>query len=116
MAHDRLNHARQRKARQKLRPKLLKHQMQTSEELVEAKNNVVLLAKVTAVTRLTPGWHEGVKMTPHISELTVEGVNSGVMLSNGASKLQGGEVESMAGGVSSHAPISSEWKARRQDP
>jgi hypothetical protein len=35
-------------------------------------------------------------MTPHISQLTVEGVDGGVLLSNGAIKLQDGDVESVA--------------------
>jgi predicted metal-dependent hydrolase len=66
---------------------------------VEAKNTVVLLVKVTAVTRPTARRREGVKTTPHVSQLTVGGVNRGVMLSNGTSKLQGGDVESEASGL-----------------
>jgi hypothetical protein len=47
---DRLYHGRQRRTSQKPSPKLLKLRTQTSEELVEAKNTVVLLVKTTTVT------------------------------------------------------------------
>jgi hypothetical protein len=92
---DRLDHGRQRRASQKLSLKLLEIQTQTSEELMEEKNTVVLLVKTTTVTRLTVGWCEGVELTPHLSQLAVEGVNGGVLLSNGASKLQDVDVESV---------------------
>jgi hypothetical protein len=35
-------------------------------------------------------------LMPHVSQLTVEGVDGGVLLSNGAGKLQDGDVESVA--------------------
>jgi hypothetical protein len=70
-----------------------------SEELVEAKNTVVLLAKVTPVKRPIAGRREGVELMPQVSQLMVEGFNRGVLLSNRANKLQGGEVESVAGGL-----------------
>jgi hypothetical protein len=93
---DRLDHGRQRRASQKLSPKLLKLQTQTSEELMESKNTVVLLAKTTTVTWPTVCRREWVKLTPHVRQLTVEGADEGVLLSNGASKLQDGDVESVA--------------------
>jgi hypothetical protein len=93
---DHLDHGQQRRASQKLNSKLLKLQTQTSEELVEAKNIVVLLVKTTTVTRLTVCQHERVTLTPHASQLTVEGIDEGVLLSNRAGKLQDGDVESVA--------------------
>jgi hypothetical protein len=63
---------------------------------VEAKNAVVLLAKTTTITRPTVCRRKGVKLMPHVSQLTVEGIDKGVLLSNGASKLQDGDVKSVA--------------------
>jgi hypothetical protein len=89
---DRLDHGQQRRASQKLSPKLLELRTQTSEELVETKNIIVLLAKMTTVTRPTVCRRERVKLTPHVSQLMVEGVDR-VLLSNRADKLQDEDVE-----------------------
>jgi hypothetical protein len=63
---------------------------------VEAKNSVMLLAKTATVTRQTVCRRERVKLTPHVSQLPVEGIDGGVLLSNGTGKLQDGDVESVA--------------------
>jgi hypothetical protein len=70
---------------------------------INTNNTVMHLAKVTAVTRPAVGRCKGVKLKPHISPLMV-GVNRGV-LSNGAHKLQGGEVDSMAIGLVESCPM-----------
>jgi hypothetical protein len=68
---------------------------------VETKNIIVLLTKMTTVTRLTVCQqptvcqHERVKLTPHVSQLMVEGVDR-VLLSNRADKLQDEDVERVA--------------------
>jgi hypothetical protein len=56
----------------------------------------MLLVKTTTVTRPIVCRRERVKLTPHVSQLSVEGVDGGVLLSNGAGKLQDGDVESVA--------------------
>jgi hypothetical protein len=63
---------------------------------MKAKNTVMLLVKMTIVTQAIVFRRERVKLTPHVSQLQVEGIDRGVLLSNGASKLQDGDVESMA--------------------
>jgi hypothetical protein len=78
-----LNHGQQRRAS----PKLLELRVQTSEELMEAKNVVVLLVKTTTVTRPLVCQHERVKLMPHVSQLMVENINGGVLLLNGAGML-----------------------------
>jgi hypothetical protein len=67
-----------------------------SKELVETKNTIVFLTKTATVTRPTVCRCKRVKLTPHVSQLTVEGVDGGVLLLNGVGKLQDGDVESMA--------------------
>jgi hypothetical protein len=65
---------------------------------VETKNIIVLLTKMTTVTRPTVCQQptvcqrERVKLTPHVSQLMVEGVDR-VLLSNRADKLQDEDVE-----------------------
>jgi hypothetical protein len=75
---------------------LLELRAQTSKELMKVKNTIMLLVKMTTVTQPTICQHERVKLTPHVSQLLVEGVDRGVLLSNGAVKLQDGDVESVA--------------------
>jgi hypothetical protein len=79
----------------KLSPKLLKLRTQTSEELVEVKNTVVLLMKTTTVTRPIVCRREWVKLMPYVNQLMVEDIDGRVLLSNGASKLQDRDVESV---------------------
>jgi hypothetical protein len=65
---------------------------------MEVKNAIVLLVKTTTITRPIVCQREGVKLTPHVSQLTVEGVDGGALLSNGASKLQDRDVKSVTFG------------------
>ena len=75
---------------------LLKLQTKTPEKLVEAKNTGVPLPKNITGTSPTVWWLQRVELAPHISQLTVEGIDGGVLLTNRTSKLQGGDVESGA--------------------
>src|SRR6266540_323099 len=56
----------------------------------------MLPAKSTIVTRPAVGGSQRVKLTPHVGQLTVEGVNGGVLLPKGAGELQSGDVEGVA--------------------
>src|SRR6266540_1051801 len=93
---DRLHQRWQRRAGQKLGPKLLELGAQTTEKLVQAKDTVMLSVKSTTVTRPTISRHQRVKLTPHVDQLMVEGVDGGVLLPKGAGELQSGDIEGVA--------------------
>jgi hypothetical protein len=73
---------------------LLKLQTETPEKLVEARNTVVPVSEDTIGTSLTVQWLQRVELALHTSQLAVEDINRGVLLTSRASELQSGDVES----------------------
>jgi hypothetical protein len=86
-----------------------------AEETRGGEEHRCALPKNITGTSPTVWWLQRVELAPHISQLTVEGIDGGVLLTNRTSKLQGGDVESGADGREpTLAPP--EWWAKQKDP